>query len=124
MILIGPTGSGKTPLGNVCQQKGLWGNRCRHFDFGEELRMITKQKVNPSFLTEHDFEVVTDSLRTGALLENEHFHIAKNILRAFAQESELRESDLLLLNGLPRHQGQASDIDSMVNIKTVLYLQC
>ena len=124
ILLIGPTGSGKTPLGSVCQQKGLWGNRCRHFDFGEELRRIAQTNVTPSFLTEQDLEVVADSLKTGALLESEHFHIAQNILKAFAKKRILSGSDLLLLNGLPRHRGQARDVDSIVDIKTVIHFEC
>jgi adenylate kinase family enzyme len=40
ILLLGPTGSGKTPLGQVLERRGLWGHRCSHFDFGDNLREI------------------------------------------------------------------------------------
>lgn len=38
MVLLGPTGSGKTPLGHVFAARGFLNRRCAHFDFGENLR--------------------------------------------------------------------------------------
>jgi adenylate kinase family enzyme len=40
ILLLGPTGSGKTPLGQVLEERGLWGHTCMHFDFGANLREI------------------------------------------------------------------------------------
>jgi hypothetical protein len=40
ILLVGPTGSGKTPLGALCEKKGLWQSRVFHFDFGAILRRI------------------------------------------------------------------------------------
>jgi len=34
ILLIGPTGSGKTPLGDWLQAYGFCGHRCHRFDFG------------------------------------------------------------------------------------------
>ncbi|MCX7427258.1 MAG: hypothetical protein NTW96_16720 [Planctomycetia bacterium] len=42
MLLLGPTGSGKTPLGDLLERRGLGGRRCVHFDFGAHLRRIVK----------------------------------------------------------------------------------
>lgn len=38
VLLLGPTGAGKTPLGRICAQRGLWGRSCTHVDFGACLR--------------------------------------------------------------------------------------
>ena len=40
VVLLGPTGSGKTPLGEWLEAKGLGGRRCHHFDFGTRLRRV------------------------------------------------------------------------------------
>ena len=38
ILLLGPTGSGKSPLGDELEANGLNGRRCLHFDFGRRLR--------------------------------------------------------------------------------------
>ena len=38
ILLLGPTGSGKTPLGAALEEHGVCGRQCLHFDFGENLR--------------------------------------------------------------------------------------
>ncbi|MFC1528580.1 nucleoside monophosphate kinase [Candidatus Latescibacterota bacterium] len=124
ILLVGPTGSGKTPLGDICEENGLWGKRCAHFDFGASLRTAAETGIKPPLIMDEDMEVIYRALRSGALLENETFYIAKNILLSFAQEKKLGENDLLLLNGLPRHTGQAEDVDKIVEIKAVLHLNC
>lgn len=40
VLLLGSTGSGKTPLGDLIERRGLRGVRCLHFDFGVNLRKI------------------------------------------------------------------------------------
>ena len=40
ILLLGPTAAGKTPLGQLFADRGLWGRPCVHFDFGENLRRI------------------------------------------------------------------------------------
>ena len=125
VLLIGMTGSGKTPLGEICEQRGIWGRPCYHFDFGESLRRIAETgENNGNTLTDEELSIITNSLKTGALLENKSFHIAQNILRSFANERGLRSGDLLLLNGMPRHIGQAKRIDALVDVGTVVYLSC
>jgi adenylate kinase family enzyme len=124
VLLLGPTGSGKTPLGRLCEKNGLWARRCAHFDFGEQLRRIDAAAADAVPLSEPDIEVVRESLRTGALLEDESFHVAAAILRSFVCERKLGEDDLLLLNGMPRHLGQARDLDPYVRVEAVIFLQC
>jgi len=40
VLLLGPTGAGKTPLGEMIEARGLWGMSCLHFDFGANLRAV------------------------------------------------------------------------------------
>jgi hypothetical protein len=47
MLLIGPTGVGKTPFGSCLEKNGFRGRRCLHFDFGHELRTVAQQEVPP-----------------------------------------------------------------------------
>lgn len=124
ILLIGPTGSGKTPLGNLCEQKGLGESKCIHFDFGESLRRITELDMKPSFLSEVDMHTIHNSLQSGSLLGDDNLHIARNILQSFVAERETDQDDILILNGFPRHSGQARYIDTFLDIETILYLQC
>ena len=122
LLLIGPTGSGKTPLGEHLESAGLWGLGCVHFDFGANLRATSEQGY--ASFTERELDVIRDSLTSGALLENEHFPIAEKILRSFLRQKNVQKTDLLILNGLPRHTGQAERIDGIVRIRWVVSLEC
>ena len=77
-----------------------------------------------SGLTAADLAVIRISLATGALLENENFPIAANILGRFAAVRRLTTDDLLILNGLPRHAGQARDLEHDVDMVAVISLEC
>ncbi|MGA2587772.1 MAG: nucleoside monophosphate kinase [Candidatus Aminicenantales bacterium] len=129
ILLLGPTGSGKTPLGDSLEKQGLWGRRCVHFDFGSNLRRIASSfegtaasgKQGEAF--SHDEKaVIIDSLAGGVLLEDENFPIAGKILTTFIEERKLNPDDLLILNGLPRHAGQARNLDKLVDVKMVVEL--
>jgi adenylate kinase family enzyme len=124
ILLLGPTGSGKTPLGHRLEETGLWGRRCVHFDFGANLRQAGEAESASRYFTPDEIQVIRDVLQTGDLLEDRHFHIAEKILRTFTQEMNLRSDDYLVLNGFPRHAGQAGDIEKILAIRTVVYLTC
>ena len=123
-LLLGPTGAGKTPLGDEIERCGLWGRRCCHLDFGERLRAVDAAGEGTFGLSGEEVAVVRTALRGGALLENEHFGIAEKILAAFRDDRGMGPDDLLLLNGLPRHVNQAADVDRCVNVRMVLSLDC
>ena len=123
ILLLGPTASGKTPRGAHRASAGLWGRRCVHFDFGAHLRAVGASAGPVDGLTPADVAVVAESLRTGSLLENEHFHIARHLLLRFAQR-EAAGGATIVLNGLPRHVGQAASVDALVAIDAVLCLDC
>lgn len=181
LILLGPTGSGKTPLGQLMAQRGIWGRKCVHFDFGTMLRRIASQGPSEGASVEarmpdaelesttredpgqqaqatalssptagevHGFTVeeqrfIRQVLRTGALLEDEHFPLAIKILQYFLVLEGLVGGETLkqagepplavgphgplpwiVLNGLPRHLGQAEALKSWVEVQAVIHLDC
>jgi len=177
LVLLGPTGSGKTPLGCLMGQQGLWSRWCVHFDFGAQLRRIavdfpteagppqpesstdlfrlfprtTGKNYRPGekcpclsqYFTDQEREFVRQVLRRGALLEDEHFPLALKILQYFLLSEGLRRTDLapfaahplpkaevfspaplLVLNGLPRHVGQAEALRRWVDVQAVIHLEC
>jgi len=121
-LLLGPTGSGKTPLGRALEKNGYEGRRCVHFDFGANLREVAALKRPPRGFTEADMAVIRDSLRTGALLENKNFPIVEKIMGRFRRKRRMGHDDLLVLNGLPRHKGQAVDLEATVRVTAVILL--
>jgi adenylate kinase len=122
LLLLGPTGSGKSPLGDLLERTGLWGSRCVHFDFGANLRAAAAGTLEAG-LAPGELEVVRRSLATGALLENENFPIAAKILTGFEAARRLSDGDLLVLNGLPRHAGQARDLEPYAIVVAVISLE-
>jgi len=123
LLLLGPTGAGKTPLGDYLERQGLHGRRCVHFDFGAQLRRAAETGRHPR-LADGDLAVIRQVLAAGALLENEHFRIAKAILVGFITERDVSEKDLVVLNGLPRHVDQALQLGPLVRVRQVAVLQC
>jgi adenylate kinase len=124
VLLVGPTGAGKTPLGDALAKSGVGTRRCFHFDFGANLRRIAAGRDVPDTCDQNDLRIVREALTGGALLENESFHIAEKILHAFMKDKAIGDRDLLILNGLPRHVGQARDTDRLVNMVAILSLEC
>ena len=122
ILLVGPTGSGKTPLGQLMEERGLWNLRCLHFDFGHELRQSVNKES--SFLSGSERELVSMMLRTGALLEDEHFPVALKIFESFLITHKADKRTLIVLNGLPRHTGQAECMQDVVRMQVVISLEC
>ena len=137
-LLLGPTGSGKTPLGELIEQRGLWGADYLHFDFGENLREIVANnqadgafsQVDGAFsradgaFSRADIDLLGEMLATGALLEDEHFPIARRVLLGFMTAHRAGPRTCILLNGLPRHIGQATAIEAVLEIRAVIHLRC
>ena len=101
----------------------MWGRRCHHFDFGASLRAAAEGKAKDSFSTE-DIRFIRDVLNRGRLLENKTFYLAAKIFHAFVVRRAGSTEDLLLLNGLPRHVGQAQDMNNLANVQSLIHLQC
>jgi adenylate kinase family enzyme len=123
ILLLGPTGSGKTPLGQWLELHGLRGVTCHHFDFGANLRSAVAAGSSPQF-TRDEIEFLRQVLTQGALLEDESFHLAEKVLKRFIVEHAVRRADWLVMNGLPRHVGQAERLRDLLQVKTVVRLQC
>jgi adenylate kinase len=129
IVLLGPTGIGKSPLGKLLERRGLRGRRCFHFDFGANLRAIAASleglaagdRKNDIFSL-RERAVILNSLTTGALLEDEDFPIAAKILDRTIGERRVDPEDLLVMNGLPRHAGQARRLEDTISVRAVIAL--
>ena len=124
VVLVGPTGSGKTPLGDLIAERGLWHTACVHFDFGANLRFLVEQDQPDEIVSRDDLRFLRRVLRSGALLENEHFPLAERILRSFLSRSGADRRTMVVMNGLPRHVGQAEAVDAIVDVVAVVHLRC
>ncbi len=123
LLLIGPTGAGKTPFGSCLAHYGCRGRKVSHFDFGEELRCAVSGG-GADMLHAGEREFLQQVLANGALLENERFGIALKILRVFVDRENLSAHDLLLLNGLPRHVDQARALEESFAPSAIVLLDC
>ncbi len=124
LLLLGPTGSGKTPLGDVLEQRGLWGKACVHFDFGARLRHAVDRDLPDERLSREDLDFLKHVLASGSLLEDKNFPIAQRLLRSFLAERAVAAKTVVVLNGLPRHVGQAQAIDGLLDVGTIVWLEC
>jgi len=124
ILLLGPTGVGKSPLGDVIAQNGLFGRTCRHLDFGSELRGAISGGQRSAAYSAAELEFIHGVLERGLLLENEHFSLAKKIISLYLDRGGFEQHDVLVLNGIPRHEGQANDIATLAVIHTVVVLDC
>jgi adenylate kinase family enzyme len=120
VLLVGPTGAGKTPLGDALERRGLLGRRCVHFDFGRNLRAVAEG--DDFGLSSDERDHVRRVLGEGLLLENNRFGIALKILSVFIERRRMESGDLLVMNGLPRHKGQAAAVDAVLNVALVVLL--
>jgi adenylate kinase len=123
VLLLGPTGVGKTPLGNWVEAHGLWGQPCHHFDFGANLRAIAAAGPSDRFASD-EIQFLRGVLARGALLENESFHLAARILETFVAQRGIQPGHWLVLNGLPRHVGQAQALDERLWVCALIELAC
>ncbi len=121
-LIVGPTGAGKTPLGNVLERSGWNGRRCFHFDFGSELRKVDAGMENVLGLSVDDRDVIRRVLREGVLFEDGQSSLVGKIFDDFLRRRGARVSDLLLLNGWPRHLGQARDLEAVAVVRRIVLL--
>lgn len=124
LLLLGPTGSGKTPLGDWISRHGWQGRRCLHFDFGANLRDVVQRNQPDALVDRNDLEFLRKVLQSGALLEDKDFPLAARLLRWFLATHGADQRTWVVLNGLPRHVGQARAIESILDVRQVLYLDC
>lgn len=124
MLLVGPTGAGKTPLGEMLSHRGLGGRRCFHFDFGGQLRALVDRNQPDQQFSPSELTFLRDVLRSGVLLEDQHFPLAARVFSEFLVAHSVQPSDLVVLNGLPRHVGQAKAMESLARVELLAVLEC
>ncbi len=122
ILLLGPTGVGKSPLGDLLEERGLYGLRLLHFDFGHELRAIARGEQRDGILPSERL-FIQKVLEEGLLLEDEHFYLAIKILKGFLHLKQARGDEILVMNGLPRHHGQARSLSPIIHIPLVVVLE-
>lgn len=119
LLLLGPTGSGKTPQGRLL---GDLPGYC-HLDFGAELRRAAAHPEGRGGLTPADVAFIRMLLAEHALLPDDRFDIARKVLAAFlAREGFDPARQVLVLNGLPRTLSQAHDLTGLVRVEQVILL--
>lgn len=124
VLLLGPTGVGKSPLGDAIAAQGLFGLKCHHLDFGSELRRAVSTEDGPAYYSPAELDFIHGVLERGLLLENENFSLAKKIISLFLKQASFRQHELLVLNGIPRHAGQALDMTALATVRALLVLDC
>ena len=122
ILMLGPTGAGKTPLGEILEKRGLWGRKCLHFDFGAQLRSSVVRQSTP--LNRQEIAIVRALVKANALLEDEHFGIALKLFNDYLSLHQAARSELVILNGLPRHEGQAEMMDACIEMLALICLSC
>ncbi len=123
ILILGPTGSGKTPLGDELQRQGWGGHRCVHFDFGERMRRLAGARTPPPGLSGDDLNLMREALESGRLLTDGEFHLVMKIFNIFTIEESVGARDLVILNGMPRHAGQVRDVAGLTDIRLVVVLE-
>lgn len=120
ILLIGPTGAGKTPLGMAAEKSGLPGQSCHHFDFGAQLRAI-QNNADRNALPHDSKEIIREVLQTGRLLEEHENFVALDMVKNWA--AQLPDGAVIILNGLPRTIPQAEMIRELLDVKMVVQLE-
>ncbi|MFA4973176.1 MAG: hypothetical protein WC683_11220 [bacterium] len=115
LLLIGPTGSGKSPLGAMLEKRTGW----VHFDFSHELRSIVRGASDHD-LTEEEIAYISNLLSRHEPFSDDKSHTMKKIVGSFIKKNSGAPG--VILNGLPRHIKQAKDIDDLIEVKKVAVL--
>ena len=123
VVLLGPTGAGKTPYGEYIQRIGFCGRAAVHLDFGEELRQIAAADSPAADLSDTQVQTIRRVLSSGALLESSDAPIISTILGGFIRAADAEQA-VLVLNGIPRSSKQATEIISQVDVQWVISFEC
>lgn len=126
IVLLGHSASGKSPLGELIAglRDPAVPGRHVHLDFGHLLRQTVARTIEPGFSPAQLATI--DSFMQGRLLDDAHFWVARRLVAWFVAQHQLDSArDVLVLNGIPRHEGQARDIEQMgLRVVLVVCLEC
>jgi len=122
-LLLGPPGSGKTPLGEYLAGQKFAGGRAFHFDFGQQLRDLVKNGAQRGF-TPAEIQRVEEAIKQTRLFEREDEDLVKKIMADFVARNDIRPKDWIVLNGLPRHVEQVKWVCQVLEIRAVVNLVC
>lgn len=117
LLLVGPSGSGKSPLGALLEKRMGWA----HFDFGHQLRLIARGE-GVGNLSETERTYVKNLIARHELFPDDKFHIVEKILLDFLERNN--HAPGVILNGLPRHVGQVQGIGRLIDVRTIAVLEC
>jgi len=115
LLLIGPTGSGKSPLGNLLAQKTGW----YHFDFGDHLRAIANS-ADDHGLDNEEVSYVKHLVDAHALFPQDKLFIVQKILNCSCAANA--QAPGIILNGMPRTLEQAKALT--LDLVGVVELKC
>lgn len=124
ILLLGPIGIGKSPLVDNIAQQGLLGKTYHHLDFGSALRGTISDGQRSVAYSTVELDFIHSVLERGLLLENEHFPLAEKIISRYLDRVGFSQHEVLVLNGIPRHAGQAHNIATIAAIHAIVVLDC
>jgi adenylate kinase family enzyme len=94
------------------------------FDFGANLREIVARDEPDESIAADDIALLRRMVQEGLLLEGAHFPLAARILWRFMARQSPDPTTWIVLNGLPRHLGQAQAMEDVIEVRTVIHLAC
>lgn len=116
-LLVGPTGSGKSPLGDALARVMGWA----HLDFGQRLRQVARGELAGG-LSSEEIALIRTLIESNALFPQDSYATALRILDGFL--AGLLPGQGVILNGLPRHVGQALGLRTRLMVVRVVVLEC
>lgn len=130
-MLLGPPGAGKSPFSQYLSQQVIGNSHFLSFDFGQELRHILSswsagkgQSQSEACYEQQDIERIRQSVEKAVLFEQADRELARRILKNFLINNKPASRDFLILNGLPRHEGQLAWLAGLARIVLVVNLDC
>ena len=117
LLLLGPTGSGKSPVGRALARRTGW----PHLDFGASLRRIASG-VDDHALDPQERDFVRSLVATNALFPDDALPLVRRIVRHALRPAAAAER--VILNGVPRTVAQATGLGDLVAVRHVVFLAC
>ncbi|MBP7148379.1 MAG: nucleoside monophosphate kinase [Acidobacteria bacterium] len=118
LLLLGPTGSGKTPVGRALERIAGW----PHLDFGAHLRQIAGSGDDHG-LDPAERDYVRALVAGNALFPDDALPLVRRIV-AHALAVAPAGAARVVLNGVPRTLAQARGLVDLLDVRHVVLLAC